>query len=136
VIFKTDQPTANQWDINTADWAPLVTQAGSPRFWAPTSQKNDVSLMAVHNLLIYIWAFDEGGVMGYAVLIHDTNTLAQIAFRKGCKHLRLGSILMAQLQALTRGNGLKAINADESDDGSAIFMVHLNAGQRVLRLTR
>ena len=43
---------------------------------------------------------------------------------------------MARLQALTRGNGLKAINADESDGGSAIFMVHLNAGQRVLRLTR
>ncbi|MBT6544914.1 MAG: hypothetical protein HOL77_12705 [Rhodobacteraceae bacterium] len=92
--------------------------------------------MAVHNLLIYIWAFDEGGVMGYAVLIHDINTLAQIAFRKGCKHLGLWSILVAQLQALTRDNGLKAINADESDDGSAIFTVHLNAGQRVLRLTR
>jgi len=43
---------------------------------------------------------------------------------------------MARLQALTRGNGLKAINADESDDESTIFMVHLNAGQRVLRLTR
>ena len=73
--------------------------------------------MAVHNLLIYIWAFDEGGVMGYAVLIHDTNTLAQIAFRKACKHLGLWSILVARLQALTRDNGLKAINADESDDG-------------------
>ena len=92
--------------------------------------------MAVQNLLIYIWAFDEGGVMGYAVLIHDTNTLAQIAFRKGCKHLGLWLILVAQLQALTRDNDLKAINADESDDGSAIFTVHLNAGQRVLRLTR
>ena len=92
--------------------------------------------MAVHNLLIYIWAFDEGGVMGYEDLIHDTTTLAQIALRKGCEHLRLGSILKARLQALTRGNGLKAINADKSDDGSAIFMVHLNAGQRVLRLTR
>jgi hypothetical protein len=50
--------------------------------------------------------------------------------------LRVLICLTASLQALTRDNDLKAINADESDDGSAIFTVHLNAGQRVLRLTR
>ncbi|MBT5433434.1 MAG: GNAT family N-acetyltransferase [Alphaproteobacteria bacterium] len=125
-------------EIVPTGWESIVPFSSSVRSWNPTWQNNDDSLMAIKGHLLCVQATDAAGLTGFAAMIPESQTLAQLAVRPDQRRKKLGSAMVARLQELATQKPLHVLNADAGDGSFSHFMTHLVArrtvGQRALRM--
>ncbi|MEM7223340.1 MAG: GNAT family N-acetyltransferase [Pseudomonadota bacterium] len=83
--------------------------------WTPTWQNDFRSLARISDQLVSLECRKDGELVGYAILIGPTATLAQISIRTDQRRKGIGTHLLARLHRKFGRKAIQVINADARD---------------------
>lgn len=111
-------------DVEIAEhpWVDLQSDAASMRDWFPSWQHSDASLAALGEDVVCFCATKADEIVGVVAFIKGTNTVAQIAVRKGFRRNGVGRALINAVVPYASGNTLRVINFSAADTGFTAFL--------------
>lgn len=119
-------PAPGDYEIGDIAWTQLSKDVPPLQDIEPSWQNAAESLNCIPDKVRCRAVFDEAGVAGYAAVISDSGTLAQIAVRKDKRRKGIARALISNWPGRTT---LRVINADRSSDAFRSFMTSLDAHQ-------
>ncbi|MEO0915239.1 MAG: GNAT family N-acetyltransferase, partial [Pseudomonadota bacterium] len=101
--------------------------------WAPSWQNADAAL-AAEPAPVCLGVRDGDAVQGYAVLLPESGSIAQIGVAPGFRRQGVGARLVLGCRAELAGGALRLINAEAGDAGFAAFVTAMGGEPTVAQL--
>jgi len=113
-------------EVTGVAWTQICRDVLPLHDFEPSWQNATASLNCVPDRVKCRAVFDEAGIVGYAAILSDSGTLAQLAVRKDKRRKGIGRALVSAWPDRT---ALRVINADRASNTFRSFMKSLRARQ-------